>query len=290
MEDIRLAVLMTCHNRRDDTLKCLGYLDSQMLPSTTSVDVFLVDAGSTDGTAEAVKKQFSNVQLLSRDASVYWAQGMRIAFRSAMDSRYDFYLWVNDDTRLDPDAISRLLSTYHNIAATHSSDSIVVGSIRDPETGELTYGGNLRAPGLHPLKFHRAPVSGTPTEVDTMNGNCVLIPDSVARLVGNIDPAFAHSFGDFDYGLRARRLGCAVWVAPGTLGVCSQNDAEGTWRDPQLPLSLRLRKMRGPKGIPFAEWKVFTRRHGGVLWPVFWASPYIKLFVSAMLKRNAVAR
>jgi GT2 family glycosyltransferase len=58
---------------------------------------------------------------------------------------------------------------------------------------------------------------------DTMHGKCVLIPRSVVQIVGNLDPAFVHYIGDWDYGLRTRQEGCTVWIAPGYLGTCSLN-------------------------------------------------------------------
>ena len=48
---MNISVLMTCHNRRELTLKCLGLLLSQI---GEDARVYLVDDGSTDGTAVAV--------------------------------------------------------------------------------------------------------------------------------------------------------------------------------------------------------------------------------------------
>ena len=48
MNDIRLAVLMTCHNRRQKTLACLAALQRQELPPNIVLKVYLVDDGSTN--------------------------------------------------------------------------------------------------------------------------------------------------------------------------------------------------------------------------------------------------
>ncbi len=49
-----LAVVMTCHNRRETTLRCLRELEAQTLPAGWNMRTYLVDDGSTDGTSAAV--------------------------------------------------------------------------------------------------------------------------------------------------------------------------------------------------------------------------------------------
>ena len=41
----KIAVLITCHNRKEKTLKCLRTLYSQTLPAGAEISVYLVDDG-----------------------------------------------------------------------------------------------------------------------------------------------------------------------------------------------------------------------------------------------------
>jgi len=50
----RIAILFTCHNRRVKTLSCLNSIEKQAAQGWGKPDIYLVDDGSTDGTAEAV--------------------------------------------------------------------------------------------------------------------------------------------------------------------------------------------------------------------------------------------
>jgi GT2 family glycosyltransferase len=126
------------------------------------------------------------------------------------------------------------------------------------------------------MRFDAVPPATDARRCETFNGNVVLISAEVARRVGPIDAAFTHSMGDLDYGLRAGRHGCEVWLAPGTVGTCTGNPPPARWKDGSLPLRTRLALVRGPKGLPPREWFVFTRRYGGVGWPLYWASPYVR--------------
>jgi GT2 family glycosyltransferase len=110
-----------------------------------------------------------------------------------------------------------------------------------------------------------------------MNGNCVLIPRAVATGVGNLDSAFVHVMGDFDYGLRARTAGFGIWVLPGFAGICDKNSLAGTFFDRSLAVPERWRRMQSPKGLPPAEWKIFCRRHAGSLWMLYFFWPYLRM-------------
>ena len=54
---MQIAVLLTCYNRKDKTLRCLKSLSDTFLLSGVDhkVDVYLTDDGCTDGTFNAVR-------------------------------------------------------------------------------------------------------------------------------------------------------------------------------------------------------------------------------------------
>ena len=280
--NLRLAVLMTCHNRVVDTRDCLEALRRQE-SFDGSIALVLTDDGSTDGTGQAALDIFPDATVVKGNGSLYWCGGMRAAFARAMQGDYDFYLWLNDDTRVDNDAIARIYRTYREASTTLGELLIVVGSTRDPDTKGMSYGGwRLGRSRLGAISWDKVePGQDEWINCDAMNGNFVLIPGAVAERVGNLDEAFTHGMGDLDYGLRARSSGCSIIIAPGYYGVCQANDGAGLWSDQSLPAMQRWRKMLGPKGLPLMEWKVFTRRHGGSYWPLLWLGPYVKFWISA---------
>lgn len=275
---VRLAVAIASHNRVDSTLNCLSALIKQS--GSAELDVYLVDDGSDDGTTRAIRGSFPSVNVIPGSGQLYWGGGMRIALDTAMKGDYDFYLWLNDDTLLEEHALDVLLTTHRSVAASVGGPVIVVGTSIDPTTRQPVYGGRLLQRTAARLRFELVAPSASGSPCDTMNGNIVLVDRFASRLVGNIDSTFAHSRGDFDYGLRARSLGVHIWVAPGSLAVCARNTVKGTWRDCSLSGRTRLRLARGKKGLPVHEWRVFARRHGGRLWPITWLGPYVQVLVS----------
>lgn len=272
----RIAVLMTCYNRRDVTVICLASLREQIGADVTTT-TYLVDDGCTDGTGEAVAFH-PNIRVLQGDGNLFWTRGMHLAFERAMQDGHDGYLWLNDDVVLDRDAIARLRECRARLAERAKEPMIVVGSTRDPDSGRMTYGGVVRASALHPLKFARVQPGQVEVEVDTFNGNFVYIPEDTARLVGNLDPGFLHFFGDNDYGLRARALGVRIWLMPGTIGVCRRNAPSTSWRSPGIGIRERWARVKHPaRGAPWTYWARFAERHGGPFWFVFACLAYRRL-------------
>ena len=274
-------MLMTSFNRRAHTLLCLEKLFAQTALPEFTLEVILLDDASTDGTGDAVRARFPSVTVLAGTGQLYWNQGMRAAFAHALGRGFDFYLWLNDDTRLFPTAFETLFGCYRELRE-QGTEAILTGSTCDGATGKRSYGGCRWKTGwkreLEPVE----PSMSAPVLCDTMNGNCTLIPSSVANEVGNLDPGFTHSFGDFDYGFRAAEAGFPVYAAPGFVGTCSDNARRGTWRDRSVSLRKRWAHLNSAKGSPFLEWTVYCRRHLGYLWPLYAVSPYLKTIGSTL--------
>lgn len=268
-EPARVTVMMASFNRRDRTLRCLESLLGQ--GGRARPRVILVDDDSSDGTADAVASAYPEVAVVRGSGSLYWAGAMRMAFRRAARAPFDYLLWLNDDVSLADGALDALIETECRLRSSRGP-VIVVGALRDPATGLTSYSGVHRR-GLKRTTFRRVPPGRWPRRGETMNGNVVLVRRDVSDRIGNLDDAFRHGIADYDYGLRAGRAGVEVWVAPGFVGECPRDEAPrkaGSFRE-------RWRAATSPKGLPPRDWLLFTRRHAGPLWPIFWATPYARM-------------
>ena len=279
---VKIAALLTCHNRKNETIRCLRTLLDSWLPDDVELDVFLVDAGSTDCTSETVHGMFPGINIIQGTSGLYWSGGMRLAWETATPGEYDFYLWLNADTTLNPEALQVLLQTHSDVSIGDQRHAIIVGSVCDHNSGALTYGGVEIAGGRFGfLRFKPVPPKlDTPVLCDTFNGNVVLVPHEVTLLLGSISAEFTHGIGDYDYGLRAKKQNVKAWVASGYLGKCKRNEFHRSLRDSSLSVQERLAKMSLPTALPPAkEWMIFTRRHAGWLWPIYWARTSIRVAI-----------
>lgn len=280
---MRLAALLTCHNRREQTLACLRALHACSLPPDCEFAVYLVDDGSHDGTGAAVRTEFPQITVIEGDGSLFWNGGMRRAFGAAMQQDHDFYLWLNDDTILYPDALQNVLVCSDEMASAHGGRrDVIVGATCDAVSGQLTYGGLVSRSRWSQNTLVHLPAGVRPQPCQTLNGNCVLIPRQVVQAIGNIDDAFVHAIGDWDYGFRARRAGFGIWMAPGYVGTCSSNQPAVTPLVEAANIRLQLRKTCGPKRVPPHAWRVFVQRNCGPFWPVLFVRPYMSAVLRAL--------
>jgi len=276
----KMAILLACFNRRAKTLACLHAALDISPASGVDLSVILVDDGSTDGTASAVVEAFPFVKILTGDGNLYWAGGMRLAMAEADRQGADLVLWLNDDTILFPGALDRLIQTWLEQVRS-GANPMVVGATCDQAGAVTTYGGVGRGGGWHRLKFWTLPVPDrNPRLCDTMNGNCTLIPMAHVRRLGGIHPVYRHALGDFDFGLRAKAAGIPILLIPGWVGTCDWNSSSHSMQDVSLPLRQRWRLAMGVKGLPPRQWWQFVRTHGGVLAPLAFVWPYLRLLSS----------
>jgi GT2 family glycosyltransferase len=276
-----IAVLLTCHNRKDKTLQCLYDLFHQQgLGIDFFVDVFLVDDGSTDGTAEAIKLMFPSVNIIQGDGNLYWNRGMHLAWKTAaITSDFDYYLWLNDDTFLFKDAIETVLMTKFNYG-------IVCGATTSTKNDIITYGGFTKN------KDRLIIPNGAYQSCDYLNGNCVLISKETFGLVGNLDPIFQHALGDFDYGLRAKKMGIALYVAPKFIGICDTHTEIPKWMSASVKIKDRIKNLySASSGCYPPEFFVYDKRHNGLLSACFhYFTIHLMVMFPSVINRNNLSR
>ncbi|MEO3693388.1 glycosyltransferase family 2 protein [Roseateles paludis] len=283
---VSVCALLTCFNRVEKTMACLAALEVAAKKADVELCAVLVDDGSSDGTAQQVRQRFAWVQVeVNVGAPLFWCRGMHRAMQLAFERRPELLLLLNDDTVLFEDALSTLIDCLAQGGADQRL-AIAVGSTCDATTGAQSYGGSRRISRWRPMTFVRVAPTEKPQDLDTFNGNVVLIPTAVVERIGLIDGTFEHAMGDIDYGLRARRAGIAVRLAAGFQGACSNNPVRGTHGDSTLPLSRRWQLMLSRKGLPWRSWARLTRRHAGLGWPLYFAWPYFKLLLSGLSRRG----
>jgi GT2 family glycosyltransferase len=273
---IKIAVLITCHNRIQKTQTCLKSLFNQKKIENINLKVFLVDDGSKDGTKEYVKNYFPQVNLIIGSGNLYWGGGMFLAWETALrdNIEYGYFLWINDDTFLYDEAIYTLLETQTE----HSN--IICGSICDPVTKKRTYGGAIfNRSFLRPLKYKVVDINGKPQEIDTINGNAVLIPLTAFKKIGKFDGELIHSGGDLDYSLRARKIDIKIFLTPSHIGTCERL-IKKNYADSLLD---KIKNVFDTKTHPSIK---FYMKHAGVLWQLHFFKLYIKSVINILFKHK----
>ncbi len=278
---MKIAVLLATYNRREKTLSCLKSLYEQQLPDDITLDVFLTDDASSDGTTDALKKEYPAVRIFNGSGSLFWAGGMRNSWREAVKTNPDFYFLLNDDTLLDKNALSTLLA--YQKSPGYTTPAICIGSTVDKENGQISYGGQ-KLVNKNRVQCYNIFSENEYVECDMANANIMLVPSVVVQKIGILSDTYTHSIADFDYTLRARKAGFKVIVAPGYLGQCTDDHGK-TWKSNKDPLKDRIKYLKSPKGLAYSEYMKFIKLHFPLHTPVAFTKLWMKTLFPVMWDR-----
>lgn len=269
------AVLITCHNRKEKTIKCLSLLLNEVSQQDNEFTIYLVDDGSTDGTEKAVKSIFSGVNIIKGSGDLFWNQGMRLAWLSAaLVKDYDFYIWLNDDTFLHSGALNHMFECYNEAKSEVGTEVIITGACSQDFTNKIfSYGGRDKREPVIPNDEIQKCIF--------INGNFVLVPKFIYQSIGNLSDSYTHSMGDFDYGLRAQKKGFKCYTTKKYVASCALNEGIPGWCDAKNNLKKRWRLFNAPTGLCIKEYIKFRKR----FWPNSWYIYIIKAYAKMLFPK-----
>lgn len=278
---MQIAVLLTCYNRKDKTLRCLKSLSDTFLLSGVDhkVDVYLTDDGCTDGTSNAVRALNITfpVYILNASGSLYWNGGMNNSWRAALENGpYDGYLWLNDDTIVLEDFWADITIADEVSLEHYGKKGIYVGSTYSSLDGEFTYGGfnfatywTLKDVFVLPNAYDFQPCQ-------CAHGNITYVSNEVVEEMGILCEKYLHGGGDHDYTYLAHKAGFPVLVMPHYCGICENDHGGETVRFEQMPLNERIKFLKSPFGLNLSNTGLFNSRCFPLRVPFVWLMGYLK--------------
>ena len=273
-----VAVLLTCYNRKAQTIACLGSLFEATIPEDLHLDIYLTDDGSTDGTGDAVKELYPRITLLKGSGNLFWAGGMRLAWTTALQTKpYDAFLLINDDVRLQRDFMINLMKTEEYSLRKRGKTGIYCGTTVDGKSGDVSYGGSRITTNHIVMRSKLLIPKNKPQECQIANANILWVSKEVVDQIGILDDRFSHGIADYDYSLRAHKENIPVYVAPNVCGICTDDHGK-SWKKGDLPLRERIAYLKSPKGLAYNEYLYYIRRHFPMFFPYSFVMLWMKTF------------
>ena len=219
MHTLRISVVVPTHDTRELTLRCLSSIGKAI---ASGVEVVLVDDGSRDDTADAVRRRFPAVRVLRHEA----AQGFTASANDGLRAAHgDVLLLLNSDTEVVDDALPRLVEAF----ASDSRLGVASPRLLNPDRSPQWSGGAaptllwlfLLASGL-PAALHAIPGyrrlrplrSERAGRLDWVTGAAMAIRRETWYEAGPLDTRFCFYAQDLDFCVRARDAGWHVCLVP----------------------------------------------------------------------------
>jgi GT2 family glycosyltransferase len=206
-------IIVLTWNGKKDTLECLSSLKQLVYPNYR---VLVVDNASVDGSTEQVKSQFPDVELIVNKDNFRFAGGNNVGIEYALSKNADYILLLNNDTIVDPNFITELVTT-----AESDSQIGIVGPkmyyYTDPK--RIWYAGGkiewwkgwISHIGIREIDNEQYCQT---KETDFISGCCVLVKREVVETIGILDTAYYIYGEDVDWCIRAFRAGYRLIFEP----------------------------------------------------------------------------
>jgi N-acetylglucosaminyl-diphospho-decaprenol L-rhamnosyltransferase len=211
-----LDVVIVSYRCRELLRGCLDALRTN--PPSIPMRVVVVDNASGDGTAELVRSEYPEVDLIASPSNLGFAAATN---RGSREGKAPFLLALNPDTAVTPGALDTVLATMEShpeaavvgprlVREDGSLDHAAKRSFPTPTSALGHFTGIGKRPGADgPLAAYRAPeVQSGP--VDSVNGAFMLIRRDAFEAAGGFDEGYWMYMEDLDLSYRLAEAG---WVS-----------------------------------------------------------------------------
>jgi len=187
-------------NGKHHLCDCLGSLSAI---DYTNYRILLVDNASADGSVIYVKETFPHVQIIGNSCNLGFAEGNNVGIRYALSQGADYLVLLNNDTKVEPDFLSRLIGR-----GEEKKDIGVLGGkvlmFQNP--------GIINSTGINLNRFaygwdrdfgeNAGTLKREGGEVLAVTGCLMAIKKEVFKRIGLLDSAYFAYYEDLDFCLR----------------------------------------------------------------------------------------
>ena len=210
--DKKIAVILVNYNGKSYNKKCI----ESILNSTICeiITIVVVDNASTDGSAEELRKNWGEnkqVHLIWLDNNYGFSKGNNEGIKWALEQGYEYFLLLNNDTEIAPDAIERLLDCQKE------TGGIVVPKILYADRPEIIWyaGGKfskvIKKPVQIGLNQRDTGQYNRRQRCDFANGCCMLFSRRIVQILGYLHEKFFLYYEDTEYSFRAKERDVPIW-------------------------------------------------------------------------------
>lgn len=213
----KIAIVIPTFNRRDLLRDLLQQLYSIEQPKA-DISIIVVVDGSNDGTLEMLQAEFPRVHSVLGSGNWWYTRSMNEGFKYAKNISPDYVLTLNDDIKLKNNYLEKIVE-----AINHVPNGSIIGSIAYTSTTPhllLTSGVKDIVNWKFKLVTYHKPFASN--EMDSLTGihpskvlpgRGILIPFYVLEKLNYFDEKFAQYHSDFDFCLRAAKLGFKSYIS-----------------------------------------------------------------------------
>lgn len=215
-----VGVVLVSYNTRALLLKAVRSLQDGVNAGSRNVAVVIVDNASSDGSAEAVEREFPHVHVVRSSINRGFAAGVNLGVRQ-LPAGLNILL-LNPDAHLEVGALAAMRQTLRE----HPAAAAIGPALRyvngEPQASAFGF------PGLAQVMLDLFPIprlgnsrlngrlwaTSGPLSIGHPLGACMLIRTAAWQDVGELDESYFMYMEEVDWCRRARARGWEIWHEP----------------------------------------------------------------------------
>lgn len=230
---MKLTIIITSWNVCHELVECLHSIDRN--PPSFDYQVIVVDNNSSDDTAEVVKQDFPEVELIINDKNLGFAAANNVGLQK---SKGEYILFLNPDTILKPDCLDILIDFMDkngDVGVCGAKLLNLDGTPQKSIRGIPTFGSALHRhtaykylyifKGMYKKWAMKEHNYDKQMDVDQVMGAALMTRKSIIEQVGPMDEQFFMYYEEVDLCLRIKRAGWRIVYVPKSkithIGGCS---------------------------------------------------------------------
>ncbi len=200
-------IIVLNYNGKDLLRDCLKSLSKVDYPN---FKVIASDNGSTDGSLDFLRKEFSWVEVLENGKNLGFAAGNNAGIKQALAKGADYVLLLNNDTLVESDFLAELV----RVGEGNPGIGILCPLIFEGDRKSIWFSGGKIDWWRMKSHHQRRRLKGSPRGSEIITGCAMFIKARVFEKVGFLDEDYFLYWEDSDFSLRARGRGFKLVVVP----------------------------------------------------------------------------
>jgi len=217
----RIAVILVDWNGIEVTLPCLQSLNAVKPSDKYSIELIVVDNGSTIPILDRIKNMYSDVVVFRSEENRGCAAGCNIGIKYAIESGIDYSLLLNNDTTVEPDFVSHLFDSIEG----NPTVGLAQPKILFQHDKNLIWNAGNRFNkwiGLASTKGYRKKNNNKYDSITTMpwaTGCCMLINNKLFTRegLGLLNETYETYYEDVEFSFRVREKGYRISYVPSSI-------------------------------------------------------------------------
>lgn len=246
-----VLIIIVTYNGKIHIPGCLAQLKN--LPA--NMKCLVIDNGSTDGTTDLIKTDYTDVELIENYKNLGFGAANNIGLRKAIEEEYDYVYLLNQDAWITYEEILKLIE----IAEGNPEYGII--SPLQVYADKSKIDNNFFSKVTKEMIDDYLLSENTPKKIYCVKGLTIqaahwVIPVRTLKISGGFSPTFFHYGEDVNLCRRMEYYGFKLGVVPSILGVHNRENRKNTsshylylsiisWRqilsDPNIPFKLSRR-------------------------------------------------